>query len=151
MWKLLNNLINNNIKLKDGTMHISYPLDTQRIANQGWSTTSLSCDRNFMSYIQSFPNPGVQNNNFVKDLENMENFIGYIVESSIEKNLNSINYNLDDISDTENYNILINLKLMLKKYLYENQKLLSFNIVFYQNLIKILLQIITIKKQLMKI
>ena len=67
------------------------------------------------------------NNNFFNDLVNMENFIGYIIESSIEKNLNSINYNFDDISDTENYNMLINLELMLKKYLYENQNLLNFN------------------------
>jgi hypothetical protein len=68
-----------------------------------------------------------KDNNFYKDLINMENFIGYIIESSIEKNLNSINYNFDDISDTENYNIINNLERMLKKYLYENQKLLNFS------------------------
>jgi hypothetical protein len=67
-------------------------------------------------------------NNYFKELEKIENFIGYIVESSIEKNLNSDNYILDDISDMESYDILINLELMLKKYLFENQKILSFNI-----------------------
>jgi hypothetical protein len=89
MWKLINNLLNNN------------------------KLNSIFENKN--------------NNNFFKDLVNMENFIGYIVESSIEKNLNSINYDFDDISDTENYNMLINLELMLKKYLYENQNLLNFN------------------------
>lgn len=67
------------------------------------------------------------NNNYFKELEKIENYIGYIVESSIEQNLNSDNYIFDDISDTENYDILINLELKLKKYLYENQKILSFN------------------------
>jgi hypothetical protein len=80
--------------------------------------------------INNFINNKLNNeieNNYFKDLYNIENYIGYIVEGSIEKNLNSINYDFDDISDTENYKILINLESMLKKYLYENQKILNFN------------------------
>ena len=63
---------------------------------------------------------------FYKDLEIMENFIGYISESSVEKNINSNNYNFDDITETENYKILNNLLIIIKKYLHENQKLLDF-------------------------
>ena len=65
--------------------------------------------------------------NFYKDLETMENFIGYISESSVEKNINSNNYNFDDITETENYKILNNLLIIIKKYLHENQKLLDFD------------------------
>jgi len=68
------------------------------------------------------------NNYLIEEYRIMSNMIDSIIESNIEININSIKYELDDISDTENYKILLKLEEMLEKYLYENQRTINFNI-----------------------